>query len=131
MISSLSLAGYVAVVFTWHPHQHTKFDLLGWLLCALFVTGALGLAAGKPWARWMSLGLTIFFVCIVCLASIGVLFFSAFAAPAKDLVYFLLVLLSPQARRLLLKYLVSPASIRMIHTVPYNWSIQNAQSPVL
>jgi hypothetical protein len=91
VISSLSLAGYLALILIWHPHHLMKFDLLGWLLCALFVMGSMGLAAGKSWARWMSLGLTIFFICIICLASIGVLFFSAFAAPAKDLVYILLV----------------------------------------
>ncbi len=91
VIFGLSIAVFLAVFFTWHKHQLTKFDLSGWLLCALFVLGSVGLAAGKPWARWMSLGLTIFFICIVCLASIGVLFFSAFAAPDKEIVYFLSV----------------------------------------
>jgi len=41
------MAGYLALFFTWHKHQLTKFDLFGWLLFALFLVSSMGLAAGS------------------------------------------------------------------------------------
>lgn len=118
----LAFAVYWALQWPWvgTAGQPPNSHLYGWLPCIFFAVLSLGLAAGRRWARWLTLAACIGVSALLTVALIGAYFLSFFGDQV----------LSPQTASPLLGGIAFSVTLAVLLAYPPHTSVPSLRSPI-